>query len=179
MLKKINLLFFSLLAIILASCSSSPTQQDGTASDTSNNSSSSVNGSNESAMISGASGSSNPDIFEDTSTQEVLSNLLIYFDFDQSDVNPEFNSTLLAHGNRLANNSSITIRLEGHADERGSREYNIGLGERRAQAVRRLLLLQGASNDQITIVSYGEERPVVIGSNEESYSLNRRVEIIY
>jgi len=109
----------------------------------------------------------------------LLSTLLIYFDFDQSDIDSEFNSIIAAHGDRLANNSSLNIRLEGHADERGSREYNIGLGERRAQAVRRLLLLQGATNEQITIVSYGEERPVVVGSNEESYSLNRRVEIVY
>ena len=177
MLKKINLLFFSLLAIILASCSSSPTQQDGTASDTSNNSSSSVNGSNESAMISGASGSSNPDIFEDTSIQEVLSNLLIYFDFDQSDVNPEFNSTLLAHGNRLANNSSITIRLEGHADERGTREYNLALGQRRAESVADYLKLKGISRSRLTIKSYGEEMPMVAGSNERSWARNRRAEI--
>ena len=71
------------------------------------------------------------------------------------------------------------MRLEGHADERGSREYNIGLGERRAQSVRNVLLLQGGTSDQITTVSFGEERPAVIGSDEEAWSLNRRVEIVY
>ncbi|MEE8221354.1 MAG: OmpA family protein, partial [Woeseiaceae bacterium] len=71
------------------------------------------------------------------------------------------------------------IRLEGHADERGSREYNIGLGERRSQAVRRMLLIQGASTSQISTVSFGEERPAAFGSNEEAYALNRRVEIKY
>jgi peptidoglycan-associated lipoprotein len=71
------------------------------------------------------------------------------------------------------------VRLEGHADERGSREYNIGLGERRAQAVRRALLLQGVAESQLATVSYGEERPAAAGSGEDAYSQNRRVEIIY
>jgi peptidoglycan-associated lipoprotein len=71
------------------------------------------------------------------------------------------------------------MRLEGHADERGSREYNIGLGERRSQAVRRMLLIQGASSDQISTVSFGEERPAAFGSDEGAYEQNRRVEINY
>ena len=71
------------------------------------------------------------------------------------------------------------MRLEGHTDERGSREYNIGLGERRAQAVKRALLLQGVQEAQIATVSYGEERPAVVGSDEAAYSKNRRVEIFY
>jgi peptidoglycan-associated lipoprotein len=71
------------------------------------------------------------------------------------------------------------IRLEGHTDERGSREYNIGLGERRALSVRRYLLLQGVSSDQLTTVSYGEERPAVLGSNEQAWAQNRRVELVY
>jgi peptidoglycan-associated lipoprotein len=71
------------------------------------------------------------------------------------------------------------VRLEGHGDERGSREYNIGLGEKRAQAVKQVLLLQGASADQLATVSYGEERPAVVGSDDEAWSLNRRVELVY
>ena len=80
---------------------------------------------------------------------------------------------------RLANDSGAAVRLEGHADERGSREYNIGLGERRSQSVRKLLLIQGASASQISTVSFGEERPAAFGSDEESYAQNRRVEIKY
>jgi peptidoglycan-associated lipoprotein len=80
---------------------------------------------------------------------------------------------------QLANNSGISVRLEGHADERGSREYNIGLGERRAQTVRRMLLIQGASTAQISTVSFGEERPAAFGNDEDSWSQNRRVEIKY
>lgn len=109
----------------------------------------------------------------------LLSQLLVYFDYDRSDIKPEFNAMLAAHGQYLAANPNVQVRLEGHTDERGSREYNIGLGERRAQAVRRALLLQGASASQITTVSYGEERPAVLGSDEEAWSLNRRVEIVY
>ncbi len=79
----------------------------------------------------------------------------------------------------LADNPNSTVRLEGHADERGSREYNIGLGERRSQSVRRMLLIQGVSADQIQTVSFGEERPVAFGSDEDAYAQNRRVEFKY
>ena len=106
-------------------------------------------------------------------------NRVIYFDYDRFDVKGEYNAIISAHGRYLSSNPGARARLEGHADERGSREYNIGLGEKRAQAVRQSLLLQGAAADQIATVSYGEERPAVIGSDEEAYSLNRRVEIVY
>ena len=86
---------------------------------------------------------------------------------------------LAAHGEYLASNGDALVRLEGHADERGTREYNIGLGEQRAQAVRRVLLLQGASADQLGTVSYGEERPAVTGAGDEAYLQNRRVELVY
>ena len=111
--------------------------------------------------------------------RELIQNLVIYFEFDSSEIRSEFNPMLAAHGRYLASDSRISLRLEGHADERGSREYNIGLGERRAQAVRQILLLQGATAAQIATVSYGEEQPAVFGSDEESYSLNRRVGLIY
>ena len=105
--------------------------------------------------------------------------MVIYFDFDQSDLRAEYSDLLQRHASRLAGDSRAQIRLEGHADERGSREYNIGLGERRSQSVRRLLLIQGASTDQISTVSFGEERPAAFGSDESAYELNRRVEIKY
>lgn len=108
-----------------------------------------------------------------------LDNIIVYFEFDQSDIRAEFNAMLSAHADFLTTRPGARVRLEGHADETGSREYNIGLGERRAQAVRRILMLQGASASQLTTVSYGEERPNALGSDEESYSLNRRVELVY
>ncbi len=106
-------------------------------------------------------------------------NRIIYFEFDRFDIKPEYNAILQAHARYLSANPSARVRLEGHADERGSREYNIGLGEKRAQSVRNVLLLQGVVSDQIATVSFGEERPAVIGSDDEAWSLNRRVEIVY
>ena len=104
---------------------------------------------------------------------------VIYFDYDSSEVRPEDTDLVSRHALQLADNPGARLRLEGHADERGSREYNIGLGERRAQAVRRLLLIQGATAAQISTVSFGEERPAVEGSDESAYERNRRVEITY
>lgn len=111
--------------------------------------------------------------------EESAMTMIIYFDFDQAELRPEYADVLARHASGLSNNSRTSLRLEGHADERGSREYNIGLGERRSQSVRRLLLIQGAASDQIATVSFGEERPAAFGSDEEAYQLNRRVEIKY
>ena len=104
---------------------------------------------------------------------------VIYFDFDSSEVRADFTDIVARHALILANDATVRVRLEGHADERGSREYNIGLGERRAQSVRRMLLIQGASAAQIATVSFGEERPVELGSDEDAWAQNRRVEIKY
>jgi len=108
-----------------------------------------------------------------------LANRTIYFEFDSANLTDESLNILEVHGNFIADNGNVHVRLEGHADERGSREYNIGLGDRRAQSVRRVLLVQGASSDQIETVSYGEEQPVASGHDEESWAKNRRVELIY
>lgn len=104
---------------------------------------------------------------------------VIYFDFDSSTIRPEFAALVAAHAKHLAGSSATKVRLEGHTDERGSREYNIALAERRAQAVRRELQLQGAADNQLTTVSYGEERPATEGADEAAYEKNRRVEIVY
>ena len=104
---------------------------------------------------------------------------VIYFEFDSSDIRPQDADTVRRHALLLADNPDAQVLLEGHADERGSREYNIGLGERRAQSVRRALMFQGARTPQIRTVSFGEERPAAMGSSESAYSQNRRVEIRY
>ncbi len=104
---------------------------------------------------------------------------IIYFDFDRSDIRPEYASLINSHAKHLAAAAGAKIRVEGHTDERGSREYNIALAERRGQAVRRALMLQGAGDAQLTTVSYGEERPAVAGSDESAYEKNRRVELVY
>ena len=102
----------------------------------------------------------------------------IYFDFDSSEIRAEFAGTVAAHGRKLARDKGLHVRLEGNTDERGSAEYNVGLGERRAQAVKRALLLQGALESQLTTVSYGRERPAIEGHDEAAWARNRRVEIV-
>ena len=101
---------------------------------------------------------------------------IFYFDFDKSVLKPEAREALLAHAEALRNNPR-NIRLEGHADERGTREYNLALAERRANTVRDFLLLQGVNGSYIEVISYGEEKPAVFGSDDDSMALNRRVEL--
>ena len=101
------------------------------------------------------------------------------FDFDQAIVRRVAHAELNKHASALAGDRFIRVRVEGHADERGTREYNLALGERRADAVRAYLVSQGASNSQIEVISYGEEKPIVSGKNERSWAKNRRVELVY
>lgn len=108
-----------------------------------------------------------------------LSQRVIYFSYDSDDVLPEYQPVVTAHAGYLAAHAGQTAVLEGHADERGSSEYNIALAERRARSVERSLRLQGVGGDQIQIVSYGEEKPAVAGHEESSWQRNRRVEIVY
>lgn len=108
-----------------------------------------------------------------------LAQRVIYFEFDSSEVRQADRDTLTHHANYLRENPTASITLEGHGDERGSREYNIGLGERRAQAVRQILEFQGVTGTQLSTVSYGEEKPAVDGHDETAWSQNRRVELIY
>lgn len=109
----------------------------------------------------------------------VLSEKIVYFAFDSNTVGDDYIELVKHHGKYLSFNTGASVRLEGHADERGTREYNVALAEKRAQAVKQLMLYEGAGNDQISIVSYGEEKPVAFGHDDESMSLNRRVEIVY
>jgi peptidoglycan-associated lipoprotein len=108
-----------------------------------------------------------------------LASRIIYFDYDSAKVDEDSLALLEAHGDFLASNGNVHVTLVGHTDERGSREYNIALGDRRAQSVRRILLFQGASSDQIDTISYGEEQPAVLGHDEAAWSKNRRVELQY
>ena len=101
---------------------------------------------------------------------------VFYFDYDQSQLAPETRAALDAQAAILRNQNSL-VRLEGHADERGTPEYNLALGERRAKAIAEYLVLQGVDRTRIETVSYGEERPASLGQDEESYRLNRRVEL--
>ena len=113
------------------------------------------------------------------SAAEAPAERVVYFDYDRAELRPEFLDIVASHGRWLAQNPQARVRLEGHTDERGSREYNIALGERRAKTVSRMLQLQGVSSAQLRTVSYGEELPVDEGHDPEAWSLNRRVNVIY
>ena len=109
----------------------------------------------------------------------LLSKRVVYFDFDQSTIRSEYRDIVNAHAQFLASKRNYAVTLEGHADERGTREYNLGLGERRSNAVGDVLEARGASSGQVGTVSYGEERPVSTCSEERCWEKNRRVEIVY
>ncbi|MDE2051390.1 MAG: peptidoglycan-associated lipoprotein Pal [Gammaproteobacteria bacterium] len=111
--------------------------------------------------------------------QGLLAKRTVYFDFDSAVIKGDGTDIVAAHAKYLSDHADARVRLEGNTDERGSPEYNIGLGMRRAQAVRQALLLQGASASQITVVSYGAEHPVDPAHNEDAWSKNRRVDIVY
>jgi peptidoglycan-associated lipoprotein len=104
---------------------------------------------------------------------------IVYFDYNSSEIPQEYLAVVSANAAYLVKYPTARLRLEGNTDERGSREYNIGLGERRAQTVRRAMLAKGVSEGQMTTVSYGEERPAVPGHDEAAYAQNRRVEFVY
>ena len=170
-----NLLWMLLAAAVLSftACSKSNTR-DGASSSNSSTAGQS------SSSTTGASGGGGIQVSElERQQAEMLKQLVVYFDYDQAEIKPEFNAMLAAHGKYLAANAAATLRLEGNTDERGSREYNIGLGERRAQSVKRAMMLQGVAEAQISTVSYGEERPAAAGSDESAWAQNRRVEIVY
>jgi peptidoglycan-associated lipoprotein len=111
--------------------------------------------------------------------EDPLSKRVVYFEFDSIMLTPEGTRIVEAHAEYLENNRDMALVLEGHADERGTREYNLALGESRAKAVAEVFLGLGVSEDAIRIISYGEERPVDLEQSEDAWSLNRRVEILY
>jgi peptidoglycan-associated lipoprotein len=108
-----------------------------------------------------------------------LSKKSIFFDFDSFVVKSEFQPVVEAHGKYLATTKGRRIMVEGHTDERGGREYNLALGQKRAEAVKQRLMLLGATDSQIETVSFGEEKPRATGSNEEAWAQNRRADIVY
>ena len=115
----------------------------------------------------------------DLDTDACLRNRVVYFDLDQDALKPEFQAAMSCHAKYLRDRPSARLRLEGNADERGSREYNVGLGERRGNAVNSALQANGGSGSQLSVISYGEERPVCNESGEGCWSQNRRVELVY
>ena len=111
--------------------------------------------------------------------KNILSKRSVYFDFDKFDVRAEYRPLVEAHAKFLRDNPSAKMLIQGNADERGSREYNVGLGQRRSDGVKKMLVLLGARDNQIESVSLGEEKPQVDGHEESAWSKNRRSDILY
>lgn len=174
-MERFNLGLIGLLVLVLSGCASSGNKPGSMGNDSRMSSSSDSEDAATYGM--GMDNNNNLETMTDDSMSENLETI-IYFDFDRSELRAEYDALINAHASNMNSNTLLTVRLEGHADERGSREYNIGLGERRAQAVRRMLLLNGVAPAQITTVSFGEERPNSYGSDESSYTQNRRVELV-
>jgi len=126
--------------------------------------------------LEGESGASGSTLSADM--EQLLNTNKVYFEFDSSAVDPESQRVVEAHSQFLIENPDVNVVLEGHADERGTREYNLALGERRANSVAEIMVAYGVAPGRIQTVSYGEERPAALGSDESAWQLNRRVVIL-
>jgi peptidoglycan-associated lipoprotein len=189
-------LMASLLLLTLAGCVTAPQQETTRTDDTADEEETETAGDSDAGEAAETDGAGDDTGVETSTAAEcppdctfardalqdasgILSDRTIYFDFDSSNVQQEYMKIVKRHAAYLAQYPDVSVRLEGHTDERGSREYNVGLGERRADSVNSLLQAYGVAQDQIETVSYGEEIPAEQGSNEQAWSQNRRVELVY
>ncbi len=176
-LKSLKIIFLLLVASAIVGCAATDTgEMTEGESDGSMTAGIEDNGGIEGDEL-GAEGS---DVSSDGSLLEsLLQDTTVYFDYDESSLTEEAQSLIAAHADYLNDHSGLAILLEGHTDERGTREYNLALGDLRSEAVSLLLQALGVDQSRITTISLGEEIPAVIGADEESWALNRRVQIIY
>lgn len=176
-----NFVLAGLLSILLVACGSSVPLTEAPVEDASAKSM----GANSGAAGSGAQGTGVAPVDLGTSPDQAQAALasiesrLVYFDYDSFIIKPEFQSLIAAHAKLLRAQPARRVALEGHTDERGGREYNLALGQKRAEAVRNALSILGVSQNQMEAVSFGKEKPVVVGSDEAAFAKNRRVEIRY
>ena len=173
-----RLFFVISLTILLLGCSKDQVKEDEPVEVT-DLTADPASSSEDGARTYGAEDDSGPAFSQLDDPQSPLSVRTIYFEYDSSEISSDYRSTVEAHSLYLQQNPGTSVILEGHGDERGSREYNLALGERRAKAVKQQMLLLGANSNQIRLVSYGEERPASDGHDESSWQQNRRVEILY
>ena len=177
-------LALAMTAVLLSGCSSTD-EQDGGLADASQGTDASTSGLSDGSMSGSQFGSGSGSGLnsrlgpEFSDPNNPLSKQVIYFELDSSQVKQDYVPVVAAHAQYLASHPSQHVILAGHADERGSSEYNIALGEQRAKSVERMMKSQGVSAAQLEIVSYGEEKPAVSGHNESAWQQNRRVEVGY
>ncbi len=165
--KIMNKILSVALIALLSACASETTKPTDAA------------GSPEDASLSAQDTSGSPTLNPLNDPNNILSKRSVYFDFDKYLVKDKYKSMVLSHARYLREHSSASIRLEGHADERGSREYNLALGQRRADSVQKVMTLSGTQESQIESISYGEETPRAIGHHETAWAENRRADIRY
>jgi peptidoglycan-associated lipoprotein len=167
-----SFLFFLTLGLVLAGCETTDTNGGAPVEsrDTSDTRVVTVQPS------SGETGNLPPELRD---PNNILSKRSVYFDLDRYNVADQYRALINAHAAFLVSHRQLKVQIQGNTDERGSREYNLSLGQKRAEAVRQLLLLLGAREDQIEAVSFGEEKPRAEGSNEEAWAENRRADIYY
>ena len=182
--------FFAMVTMVaiglsLAGCPKKPNVKDSAGANSTVPANGAANGADSGANSAGNGAQTGPATpFGDSAANgasaasAALSGKIVYFDYDKVEIKPEYAGIVTDAAHVLVAHPAWKVRLEGNTDERGTREYNIGLGERRAQAVRRALMLQGAADAQITTVSYGEERPAMEGEDEAAFAKNRRVEMV-
>ncbi|HQR11952.1 MAG TPA: peptidoglycan-associated lipoprotein Pal [Casimicrobiaceae bacterium] len=177
-------LIAAVMAAILAGCSTQPSapvddqSTDAAAAAAAASKSGATTSGVTTAGVSGASsGSGTSNALRDPNN--ILSKRSVYFDFDSFVVEDKYKALIEAHAKYLANNKTAKVTLQGHTDERGSREYNIALGQKRAEAVKRVMILMGAQEVVIETVSYGKEKPKREGHDEAAWAENRRVDIVY
>ena len=179
-----NFLLVAIIAAALAGCSTTPTteapvEDRGTAGATAPGAGGAETGGAQSGGVTGSQlgGAQGAAALRDPNS--ILSKRSIYFDFDSFVVKDEFKPLVEAHARYLQQNANARMTIQGNTDERGSREYNIALGQKRADAVKRMMLLLGARDNQIETVSFGEERPKNPGHDESAWAENRRDDIVY
>ncbi|MGF1756820.1 peptidoglycan-associated lipoprotein Pal [Photobacterium sagamiensis] len=166
-------LAIALPMMTLAACSSTESTDSSAASETS------TTGAEQTVVTTPVDGGSASLSEQELRSQELRQEQTIYFKFDNAEIQADFQAMLEAHAEYLSGNTAMKVIVEGHADERGTPEYNIALGERRASAVAKYLQALGVSASQISIVSYGEEKPLVLGHTDTDYAKNRRAVLVY
>jgi peptidoglycan-associated lipoprotein len=175
-----NVLFATLIAIALVGCKTTPTDENAAPvedkSATSSSSGAATSGTTGSG-VSGSSSSSSSNPLRDPNN--ILSKRSVYFDFDSYVVRDEFKPLVEAHARYLQSNRNARMTIQGNADERGSHEYNLALGQRRADAVKRMMTLIGATDGQVETVSFGKEKPRNSGHDEVAWAENRRDDMVY
>lgn len=177
--KTVKALAVALPMVALAACSSNSTINEESQVDTNAQRQAEIAAEQETVRVNAAKRAAEIEAKKRQELERLRAEHIVYFDFDMSTVSSEFSAVLDAHANYLNKNTNVNVLVEGHADERGTPEYNIALGERRAKSIITYLENMGVSSSQLRMVSYGEEKPMIKDRSENAFSKNRRAVLVY